>query len=70
MKGKMDLLSLHDLNKMVDDAVTSSVTELKVILPKESAEEQVRKIIGVVESPTSNLSIISDDGFSNQKNNK
>ncbi|HLQ28620.1 MAG TPA: hypothetical protein VK140_05215 [Ktedonobacteraceae bacterium] len=66
----MDLLSLHDLNKMVDDAVTSSVTELKVILPKESAEEQVRKIIGVVESPTSNLSIISDDGFSNQKNNK
>jgi len=55
---------------MVDDAVTSSVTELKVILPKESAEEQVRKIIGVVESPTSNLSIISDDGFSNQKNNK
>jgi len=66
----MDLLSLHDLNKMVDDAVTSSVTELKVILPKESAEEQVRKIIAVVESPTSNLSIISDDGFSNQKNNK
>lgn len=44
LKGKMSVRSLNSLNGMIDEAVRSSVDQLGIVLPKESAEEQVRKI--------------------------
>jgi len=45
LKGKMTLSALNTLNGMIDKAVHHSVKEFQVILPKEQAEEQVRKIL-------------------------
>lgn len=44
LKGKMSVKSLNSLNSLIDEAVRSSVDQLGVVLPKESAEAQVKKI--------------------------
>jgi hypothetical protein len=45
LRGKMNVKSLQLLNKMIEDAVTHSVDELSIVLPKHPAEDQVQDIL-------------------------